>query len=190
MPLVYQAVAHFMRRLPPNVLREDLVAAGTYGLMDSLRRSPIREGTAHECYMRIRIRGAILDELRMQDWLPRRTRWIANGKATAAARGAVPSVIVGFDDLSGSEIGATLADELAVGPDEALERESVREALSRAVDLLPERERFIVRLHYHGGAKFKDIGVRLGVSEPRISQLHARALCRLRQMLQEEREAA
>ena len=74
MPLVQRIVAHFMRRLPRSVQREDLVSAGTLGLFHALRSS------AHTCpemfasYARIRIRGSIVDELRRHDWSPRRRK--------------------------------------------------------------------------------------------------------------------
>src|SRR5579863_1772729 len=96
MPLVHQVVARVLRRLPPNVLRDDLVAAGTFGLVDALRKSPERT-TAFDWYARIRIRGAVVDELRAQDWLTRcaRTRL---SQAQARGEGATMAV-VGFDDL-------------------------------------------------------------------------------------------
>src|ERR1700749_532623 len=96
MPLVHQVVARMLRRLPPNVLRDDLVAAGAYGLIDALRKSPDR-GPAFECYPRIRIRGAVGDELRSQDGLTRRARTRAT---KAQAEGTGPgAAVVGFDDL-------------------------------------------------------------------------------------------
>jgi len=73
MPLVHQVVCRVLRKLPPNVLRDDLVAAGAFGLIDALRKSPER-GPAFDWYARIRIRGAVVDELRSQDWLTRRAR--------------------------------------------------------------------------------------------------------------------
>ena len=63
MPLVRQVVARFLRRLPSSVLRDDLMAAGVYGLVDALRKNGGDLGPAFEGYARIRIRGAILDEL-------------------------------------------------------------------------------------------------------------------------------
>ena len=73
MPLVRQVVARVLRKLPPNVLREDLISAGTFGLIDALRKS-VDRGPAFEWYARVRIRGAVVDELRAQDWLTRRAR--------------------------------------------------------------------------------------------------------------------
>lgn len=192
MHLVHQTVATFLRRLPPNVLRDDLVAAGTYGLIDSLRKNGEKQDPAFEYYIRIRIRGAILDELRAQDWLPRRTRWAASGKGTdvKTSGAAIPTAVIGFDDLPACERALSMPDALAPSPADAVEMALRHKALTDAVKLLPDRERTIVTLHYFRGVKFKDIGCKLGVSEPRISQLHARAMNRLRTMLHQGQAAA
>ncbi|MBI2895209.1 MAG: sigma-70 family RNA polymerase sigma factor [Deltaproteobacteria bacterium] len=187
LPVVHQVVRRLLRRLPSNVRREDLVAAGLYGLYDSMRKNGGDTGPKFEWYARIRIRGAILDELRSQDWLPRRARWVASGKMAgsraASGSGPAPSAVVGFDDLSSSELATHLADPDAGDSELQMEKMSECRALVQAVDRLPERERTIVRLHYFEGVRFKDIGQLLGVSEPRISQLHSRALGRLRTQL-------
>jgi RNA polymerase sigma factor for flagellar operon FliA len=172
MPLVHQVVARMLRRLPPNVLRDDLVAAGTYGLIDALRKSPDRS-PAFEWYARIRIRGAVVDELRSQDWLTRRARTRAT-KAQAEGRGP-GTAVVGFDDLPESQ-AQSLVDPGMASPHEQVERKLDLVALQNAVRLLPEREANIVGWHYFEGIPFKVIAARLGVSEPRISQLHSRAM--------------
>lgn len=240
MHLVHRVVAHFMRRLPRSVQREDLVAAGTMGLFQALRVS------AHTCsemfasYARIRIRGAIVDELRRHDWSPRRRRTPilpnvpnmpnvpdttasdsqgesaatnvvalalrdrtgaapsnGNPSVTATTSGATSSnveplteprvriAVVGFDDLPPQL--ALAASGIAEGDgssplDELLERRQVQ-ALHAAVDELPPRERAIVRMRYFEGMPSKAIASSLGLSEARISQLHARATARLREIL-------
>lgn len=181
MPLVHQVVARVLRKLPPNVLRDDLAAAGAIGLVDALRKSADR-GPAFEWYARIRIRGAVVDELRSQDWLTRRARTrVTRAQAEGHASG---TAVVGFDDLSESQASA-LVDESAVPPDAQVEQHMNRAALERAVALLPEREANIVSWHYFDGLRFKTIAGRLGVSEPRVSQLHSRAIGRLREALGE-----
>jgi RNA polymerase sigma factor for flagellar operon FliA len=193
MPLVQRIVAHFMRRLPRSVQREDLMAAGTLGLFQALRAS------AHTCpemfasYARIRIRGSIVDELRRHDWSPRRRR-----EPGASAADGVPSpvppelaapvppvrpriAVIGFHDLpAGSTAG--LAEECASPLDDVLERRE-HEALHAAVDQLPERERDIVEMRYFQGMPSKAIAHAMGLSEARISQLHARATARLKEIL-------
>src|SRR3990167_4367950 len=119
LPLVRQVVARFIRRLPSNVLRDDLVAAGVYGLVDSLRKNGGDHGPTFESYARIRIRGAILDELRTQDWLPRRARWAALGKRPSS--GGAPIAVTVLDDLGAVERGSSFIDEEAKDASEQLE---------------------------------------------------------------------
>lgn len=178
-PLVRKIAGGFQKRLPRNVLRDDLIAAGMSGLWDAILRNADKPQDAFEWYARVRIRGAILDELRSQDWLPRRARAAAN-----AATGNGPTAVVRFDDVSEWEQQRCLATNEGNG-ESAAAAKSEREMLGRLIDQLPERERHIVASHYFGGVKFKDLGAELGVSEPRISQLHSRAMQRLRDLMQE-----
>lgn len=172
--LVRAAVARFIRRLPPNVLREDLVAAGTIGLMDAIMKYTGEPGLQFEWYARVRIRGAILDELRRQDWLSRRTR----SRQPRPGRESVAPRVVAVDDLHDQAHVAELCDE------DLAERHAERVALSDAVRQLPARERSIVELHYLRGVQFKEIAELFSVSVPRISQLHARAIEMLRGLLE------
>lgn len=181
-PLVRQIVGGFQRKLPSNVLREDLLAAGMSGLWDAIRRHEGKPADSFEWYVRVRIRGAILDELRAQDWLPRRVRALAN-KGGDANR-ATPSV-VRFDDVSPAEQSRSLLSSAIPDSESACEAKFARESLVRAVDKLPERERHIVSAHYFRGVKFKELGDQLGVSEPRISQLHSRAMVMLKAIITE-----
>src|SRR5579862_6555208 len=162
--LVHQVVARVLRKLPPNVLRDDLVAAGTFGLVDALRKSPDR-GPAFDWYARIRIRGAVVDELRAQDWLTRRARVRVTRAQAEGAGGSV--AVVGFDDLPEAQAHA-FVDESAATPQDQVEQRLDRMALESAVAQLPEREAQIVGWHYFEGIAFKTIAGRLGVSEPRV----------------------
>lgn len=179
-PLVRKIAGGFQRKLPRNVLREDLIAAGMSGLWDAIRRHPDGGDDSFEWYVRVRIRGAILDELRAQDWLPRRARAAAEAHAGTDAYVPPPSV-VRIDDVSEWEQNRCLAD--ASSSESAVAAKFTQETLAKAVELLPERERHIVSSHYFRGVKFKDLGAELGVSEPRISQLHSRAIARLKELM-------
>jgi RNA polymerase sigma factor for flagellar operon FliA len=178
-PLVQQIVGSFQRRLPRSVLRDDLIAAGMCGLWDAIRKNGENRSDRFDWYVRVRIRGAILDELRTQDWLPRRAR----AEANRAADRAVPAV-VRFDEVSESEQAQCLASCDSEGGDSGLESRESAKALASAVERLPERERDIVALYYFKGVKFSELGRLFGVSEPRISQLHSRAMTRLKVMLE------
>lgn len=197
LPLVERIVAHFMRRLPRSVQREDLMAAGMLGLFNALRWS------AHTCpemfasYARIRIRGSIVDELRRHDWSPRRRKEAtptagtnetpSNVTPITAAAETKPRVtVVAFDDLwAGAAAG--FAEECASPLETMLERRE-HEALHTAVAALPEREREIVRMRYFQGMPSKAIARVMGLSEARISQLHARAMTHLRDVLGESEQ--
>jgi RNA polymerase sigma factor for flagellar operon FliA len=178
-PLVNKIAGGFQRRLPRHVLREDLVAAGMAGLWDAIRKHGENADEGFEWYVRVRIRGAILDELRSQDWLSRRAR------AAAEASGqSIPPHVVHLDDMCEPEQARCLGN--ATNGDSEIVQRDQRAALARAVEKLPERERFIVSEHYFGDVKFKSLSETLGVSEPRVSQLHSRAMKRLREIVAAE----
>lgn len=176
-PLVRQIASGFQRKLPRNVLRDDLIAAGMSGLWDAILRYGDKANEGFEWYVRVRIRGAILDELRAQDWLPRRVR-----AAAQKADGGPPSV-VRFDDVSEWEQRRCLSTGDMPTSESEVDAKFTQETLAKAIDQLPARERHIVAEHYFRGVKFKDLGLQLGVSEPRISQLHSRAMAMLRTLM-------
>jgi RNA polymerase sigma factor for flagellar operon FliA len=163
-------VGRLARRLPANVERDDLLAAGIFGLVDSLRRNGGDGGHAFEGYARTRIRGAVVDELRAQDWLSRRAR----------AASEVGASVVSIEDVGNDDEPCLTGDD---DPAAAFEARCLGRSLARALQQLPERERRVVGRHYFEGARLKDIGAELGVSEPRISQLLGRAIERLRAIL-------
>ena len=73
-PLVKRLAHHLLAKLPANVEYDDMVQAGMIGLMDAIGRYEVDQGTQFETYANQRIRGAMLDELRSNDWLPRSVR--------------------------------------------------------------------------------------------------------------------
>lgn len=183
-PVVRQIVGGFQRKLPRNVLRDDLLAAGMSGLWDAVRRQLEKPSDRFDCYVRVRIRGSILDELRAQDWLPRRARAAAaKAEANGAHGRSVAPSVVRFEDVSEWEQGRCLATSDSSNSEATLAAKYEKRVLAAAVDRLPNRERHIVAAHYFRGIKFKDLGEELGVSEPRISQLHSRAMKRLREYM-------
>ncbi len=179
-PLVRKIAGGIQRKLPGNVLREDLVAAGMGGLWDAIRRHSDGPSESFDWYVRVRIRGAILDELRAQDWLPRRARAAAEAASGTDAY-VPPPAIVRFDDASEWEQNHALRD-FSNGEALVAARERYTATVA-AVEQLPERERRIVSQHYFHGVKLKDLGIELGVSEARVSQIHSAALGRLRATL-------
>ena len=92
--------------------------------------------------------------------------------------------------MNDSERSASLADDSTPSALAMLEAIGTSDELRAAVEQLPERERMIVAKHYFEGMRLKDLGKLLGVSEPRISQLHSRAIGRLREALSDASAAA
>ena len=114
-----------------------------------------------------------VDELRAQDWLSRRAR----ARRTSVA-GSDPRAVIGFEDLP--EQGQELEGADAPDPDELVDAHRSWQSVHAAIALLPARERRLVEMHYLQGLPLKDVAAELGVSEPRVSQLHARAITMLR----------
>lgn len=83
LPLVRRAASHMIGRLPPNVEMDDLIQAGVLGLMDAMQRYEQGHGAQFETFAMQRVRGAMLDELRGTDWVPRSVR--KNQREIAAA---------------------------------------------------------------------------------------------------------
>ncbi|HOU90650.1 MAG TPA: sigma-70 family RNA polymerase sigma factor [Polyangiaceae bacterium] len=171
--LVQRIAGRIHRRAPPSVRREDLVAAGMSGLWDALRRRAGRPGESFEYYVCRRVRGAILDELRAEDWLPRRRR------------GAGPSrVVLHLDDLGSHEQNqASLAED--TDGEELTGRKRAVERIRAGLDRLPPRERYVLTMRDLDDVPIKELGEALGVSRPRVCQLRSQALRRLRAWLED-----
>lgn len=166
----------FTKKLPPHVLVEDLEQAALMGLWSGLQKAA-RTDWAHphllSYYLAVRIRGAILDELRRQDWLPRHARKnaahlrVLHGADTVSTDRSWEETLAG----PGLENYARMDSEklVAVG----------LEALARSGDA---RDLYVVRAQMRGRTQ-KDIARELRVSEPRISQLYQRGLRKMRDVL-------
>jgi RNA polymerase sigma factor FliA len=177
MPLVKIIARRFSKRLPSSVAQDDLLGAGALGLIDSVVRRRGDDESSFACYTRIRIRGAIFDELRSHDWLPRRSRAADQPEKEGPPR---PVAVIHFDDL-GTEADRTPVDRsLTTNPLNALTQKRMATALRHELGQLPDRDRLVLHLHYFKGMRLKEIGRLLGVSEARISQIHHRALSQLK----------
>lgn len=173
MHLVAKAVSTFLRRVPPSVQRDDLFAAGTIGLMDALTKSVGERGPKFEWYARVRIRGAIVDHLRKEDWLTRRQR-----REACSAGGE--TTMMSLDGVAESRLGIADAAESPYG---VLELDAERRALCDAIARLSPRERSVIERRFFEERPLKDIAAELGVSAPRVSQLLTRAVASLRSMV-------
>lgn len=158
-------VAHaFLKRLPRSILTGDVEQAALIGLLDGLRRSPNGEGPAWEWYLRRRIRGEIIDELRRQDWLGRRRP------------GRVAPRMVHLEDMAGAWEDYMPADGVSA-EDAAITRLDAAKAWRAPISA---RDARMMRATFDRGRRQKDIGVDERVSEARVSQCVSRSLAGMR----------
>jgi RNA polymerase sigma factor FliA len=223
-PLVKYVAGRMSSGLPAHVEEADLISYGLGGLISAIERFELEREIKFETYAITRIRGAIIDELRTLDWVPRsvraRAREIerANMKLEAKLQraptdeemsGALEmsmeefheallqisnSTIVALDELwsvsdsSGDQVSLldTLPDRGAPDPQAVVDQGELRDRIADAIAALPEREKLVIALYYYENLTLREIGEVLGVTESRVSQLHTKAVLRLRSKLQGE----
>ena len=171
-------------RVPTGALvgPDDLTSAGFLGLIDAVDRfQPDRE-VAFEAYAALRIRGAVLDELRRVDDRGRAERRRLREAATA---GGEPEISSYANTLSLDAIMAT-GDRDWAAEDEVAERhdrEDLRMRVERALTSLPPRQREVLARYYGEALTLRESAVRKGISEARACQLHGRAIENLQRYL-------
>ncbi|NOI22158.1 RNA polymerase sigma factor FliA [Vibrio mediterranei] len=211
--LVKRIAHHLIGRLPPNVLVEDLIQAGMIGLIEAQKNYDGTKGASFETYAGIRIRGAMLDDIRRGDWVPRSVHKysrdisqaisvlevelnrdptdseVANylGLSLAQYHKALTDIncskLVGIEDLGVSEDSVSVSDEEDNTPFQGVADDAFREALIESIKSLPEREALTLSLYYDEELNLKEIGEVLGVSESRVSQILSQSMQRLRTKL-------
>jgi RNA polymerase sigma factor for flagellar operon FliA len=225
-PLVKYVAGRLAASLPAHVEEADLISYGLVGLINAIERfDPDRE-IKFETYAMTRIRGAIIDELRSLDWVPRSVRSRAreiekvhsklenelqraptDEEMAAALKISVEefhdsllqisnSTVAALDDLwtvgdsSGDSVSLldTLTDESAPDPATVIDQTDLKDRVADAISRLPEREKLVVALYYYENLTLREIGEVLGVTESRVSQLHTKAVLRLRSRLIEHRD--
>lgn len=170
--LVWYVVNRIAPRLPVSVSEDELFAAGMYGLMRAARSYDPDRGAGFKTYAYHRIRGAILDDLRRLDFLPRslRDRARANGE-DAPSMLSIPTDEDGHESLAAQPVA------------HKAETEDLTELLHKAIDELPAKMRIVMSLYYRENMKMRDIGERLKLTESRVSQIHSNAVARLRRVM-------
>jgi RNA polymerase sigma factor for flagellar operon FliA len=220
-PLVKYVAGRLGSGLPAHVDEGDLVSYGLLGLIGAIERYEPDRDVKFETYAIARIKGAIIDELRAMDWVPRsvrsRAREIERAIAALEAKlGRAPtdeeiagkleitteeledslaeisrSSIAALDELwtvsgsGGDQIALidTIEDTEAPDPQGTLSQTEMKEAIADAIARLPEREKLVVTLYYYEELTLREIGEVLGVTESRVSQLHTKAILRLKARL-------
>jgi len=221
-PLVKYVAGRIAASLPPHVDEADLISYGLGGLISAIERYDPRREIKFETYAITRSKGAIIDELRSMDWVPRSVRNRAREIEQANARlenrlqraptdeelaaelkmtveelqeslltishtsVAALDELWTVSDTSGDQVSLldTLEDPSAPDPAKALDLGDLKDRMAEAISRLPEREKLVIGLYYYENLTLREIGEVLGVTESRVSQLHTKAVLRLRSRLQ------
>ena len=216
-PLVKYVAGKVAVGMPHNVEFDDLVSYGTFGLLDAIEKFDPSKEVKFKTYAMTRVRGAIFDELRNIDWIPRSIRQKAKkvekiivelenkmgrtvddqeiadelelpledfhqlvSKISGTSLISLNDVWYGKDDSEELSVLETIESPMNTNPDIIIEREEVKEMIVEAIQKLPDKEKKVVVLYYYEDLTLKEIGEVLKVTESRVSQLHTKAIMRLR----------
>jgi len=211
MPMVKRVAVHLKARVPPFMELDELIQVGMVGLIEAARSFDPTKGFEFEHFALSRVRGAILDEVRRQSFLPRSA--VAFNKSEneaihtlSAELGRTPNQIE-LAEFMGKDIEEfhkergqakrfetysmeVVNDEVMsmpgdsnMQPEVMVEEAQFMDAVMEAIDHLPEREKMVMSLYYVEELNLKEIGEVLGVSESRISQILSTVVKKLRQEL-------
>ena len=201
--LVKRACSHLRSQVSADFDQEDFEQVGLMGLLEAIRRYG-EPDEAFESFAFKRIRGAILDELRRQDWRPRSLRQAAHNlnhlrrklykelnrdpsdEELAKAAGISASEVRELAYANQAEEMQCLEDWLAKGGDTGsggMQQIDVQRSLAQALAQMPERERLLIALYYQYELNMKEIALTLGLTESRVCQLHKECLATLNQLL-------
>lgn len=195
---------------------DDLVSFGVIGLIDAIEKFDIDKNVKFETYANIRIRGAIIDQIRSLDWIPRSARQKykdmeeAIGTLQSKHEGEITEEMIANQmDISVVELNKMLgefttfsvvsleeklsentgfnpvSENMDFQPESNLLDHDLKAQLRESIDQLPERERLIVSLYYFSELTYKEIAEVLEISESRISQLHTKAILKLKTSLKD-----
>jgi RNA polymerase sigma factor for flagellar operon FliA len=207
-PLVKRIGLHLKGRLPATIELDDLIQVGMLGLVNAIGNYDPSQGASFETYASIRIKGAMLDEVRRHGWSPRSLQQKSKLVSEAihhlemlygrTARDAEIAAHLHMDvdeyyaiaqELASSQLLSLDEQEESAGfepagtaeqPEDELQDSQERQALVAAIDSLPDKEKLMMSLYYNEGLNLREIGAVLDVSESRVSQIHGQAMARIR----------
>ncbi|WP_240375334.1 FliA/WhiG family RNA polymerase sigma factor [Bacillus piscicola] len=218
MPLVHYHVQRIGSTLPRNVSKDDLVSHGLAGLYDAMKKFDFTRDLKFDTYASIRIRGAIIDGLRQEDWMPRSLREKSKkveetisrleqeqgrfvteeevGKVLNMDAEEVRKIVTETlfaNTLSIDEetpegdreetFRTAIEDKSALSPEDSLLKAVLVDELAKEIARLPEKEKTVLGLFYEEEITLTEIGEIMSLSVSRISQIHSKALFRLKQVL-------
>lgn len=216
-PLIKYIASRIAIRLPPHIDLNDLINAGVIGLIDAIEKFDASKQIKFKTYAEFRIRGAILDELRSMDWVPRSVRQKARKVEETIAKleyglgrpatdeevakemnvdmesfyrllSETASVsLLSLDDLGEDDTDLSRRNLLEYiiqderdWPSHKIRYAEVSTMVAKAIQSLPEKERMVISLYYYDELTMKEIGHVLKFTESRVSQIHTKAVLRLR----------
>ena len=219
-PLIKYVAGRLAMRMPPSISQDDLISSGVIGLIDAIEKFDSSKKIRFKTYAEFRIRGAILDELRSLDWIPRSIRKKTTelektyqylekdlnrppkDKEVAEALGIsiekfyklldktksvtfldIETIRKRMPDSNKDDLFDLIADDSEINPFALLNKTEIKETLAKAITALPEKEKIVISLYYYEDLTMREIGEIMGYTESRISQMHTKAMLRLRARL-------
>ena len=215
-PLVKLVAGKLVMYLGNNVEYDDLVGYGVFGLIDAIDKFDSAKEVKFETYASLRIKGAILDQIRKMDWIPRtvrqkqrkideaakavegRTGHQATDNEIAEELGLTSEEFTGWQSQLKVTNLVSLNEFMEQGnepvmdarrnshfeqPEEVISKEELKEVLGEALDSLTEKEKKVILMYYYEDLTLKEISQVLEVSESRVSQLHTKALVKMKKKM-------
>ena len=214
-PLVKLVAGKLSMYLGYNVEFDDLVGYGVFGLIDAIDKFDYGKGVKFETYASLRIRGAILDQIRKMDWIPRTVRQKQKELDGAYRRIEERTGKPATDEQVAEELGISVdelddlqnetkvtniisldeymeqgdnrvepkADKDYMQPEKVVEKSELKRLLLEVLQTLTDKEKKVITLYYYEELTLKEISRVLEVSESRVSQLHSKALIKMKQRL-------
>lgn len=207
-PLVKKVGLHLKARLPAEFELDDLLQVGMLGLINAAGNYDASQGASFETYASIRIRGAMLDEVRRSSWSPRSIQQKSRAVADAIRRAEMRKGGEASDAEIAEELNMELEEYHAISreltasklvsldeqveegyqefagnesdPLDQLQDDDFQQALKECIGTLPEKEKLVMSLYYNEELNLREIGAVMEVSESRVCQIHGQALTRLK----------
>jgi len=210
--LVKRIAFHLINKLPPHIQVDDLIQSGMVGLLEASGNFDASQGASFDTFAGIRIRGAMLDEIRKLDWTPRsvhrKFRMVTEAiKKFENENGRDPSdaevaqmLNMSLDEYHKILVDANSSHILSIealeqehsesnprsaekNPFESLSETQYKQDLINGIKSLPQKEQLVMSLYYDDELNFREIGEVLEVSESRVCQIHGQAVFRLKSRL-------
>jgi len=209
-PFIKYIANRIAARLPLHIDIRDMINSGVLGLIDAMEKFDPEKGVKFETYAEYRIKGAILDNLRAMDWVPRSVRKVAtlveNTYADLEKKFGRPATdeevakameidveklykmlnrvsnipMLSLEMDARTSILDKLSSDSNKTPYEEIDKQELRGVLANSIERLPEKEKKVISLYYFSEITMKEIGKILDLTESRVSQIHTKAVTKLR----------